>query len=510
MAAARWSRIVARAAVVAAVVIGVALRLWPRSALWLDEAQSVAIASAPFRSVPDTLRIDGAPPLYYLALHVWMELFGSGDAAVRSLSVVLSLIALGLLGLAVARVSDRRAAAIAVVIGATNPFAIRYASEARMYALVTVEVLAGFLFLHAALRSSRASVLAGLAVTTAALLYTHYWAMYLTVSALSLLAWRALRAQDERRRRTARSAVVAMLVGVALWLPWLPTLAFQSQHTATPWTQAPTLRTLSRLLDLGTSGDGSLRRILGVALFALLLVAVVAGRRARAVAPIAPTAVGGIVVLTVVVAIAGASISGSAYSPRYTSVVFPLLLVAASLGVVSLPRRAQAPLVAIVALVGAALAVEEVGADRTTAVVTVPALAAEARDGDVLVYCPDQLGPAASRLVRQEVGPQIVERVFPPGSTPERVDWIDYRERYDAADASAFVAEITAAAPSATIWLIWSATYPATQRACIDLFDALSRRRPRARPVVPDDPTISDHGGLWRFDLARPATAATP
>jgi uncharacterized membrane protein len=61
-------------------VVGVIMRWWPRGALWLDEAQSVAFARLPMHSIPGALRQDGAPPLYYELLHVWMRVFGDGKS----------------------------------------------------------------------------------------------------------------------------------------------------------------------------------------------------------------------------------------------------------------------------------------------------------------------------------------------------------------------------------------------------------------------------------------------
>ena len=48
------------------------------ASLWMDEGLSIGIASQPFFDIPGVLRQDGSPPLYYLMLHVWMEVFGTG------------------------------------------------------------------------------------------------------------------------------------------------------------------------------------------------------------------------------------------------------------------------------------------------------------------------------------------------------------------------------------------------------------------------------------------------
>src|SRR3954451_14425400 len=78
-------------AVVAVVVLGVVLRFLTMSHLWLDEALTVNIARLPLSRISDALRHDGSPPLYYLAMHVWTSVFGSGDVAVRALSATFSL-----------------------------------------------------------------------------------------------------------------------------------------------------------------------------------------------------------------------------------------------------------------------------------------------------------------------------------------------------------------------------------------------------------------------------------
>src|SRR3954463_4498974 len=73
---------------IGAIALGIALRFLTTGQLWLDEALTVNIAKLPLGRIPDALRHDGSPPLYYVLLHFWMDLFGSGDLAVRALSGV--------------------------------------------------------------------------------------------------------------------------------------------------------------------------------------------------------------------------------------------------------------------------------------------------------------------------------------------------------------------------------------------------------------------------------------
>ena len=122
----------------AVVAVGVVLRFWARSDMWLDEALTFNIARLPLSQLHGALRRDGAPPLYYCLLHFWIEAFGTSDTAVRSLSGVFSCATLPLVWMAGRRLGGRPVAAAAWCCVATSPFAIRYATENRMYALVVL------------------------------------------------------------------------------------------------------------------------------------------------------------------------------------------------------------------------------------------------------------------------------------------------------------------------------------------------------------------------------------
>ena len=111
--------------------ISFVLILWPRPPLWLDEAQSVAIARHSLPGLVDALRADGAPPIYYVLLHVWMDIFGESDGAVRSLSIICGLAAVGVLSRVAHELLGRTAAALTVLFSISHPYFVRYATEAR-------------------------------------------------------------------------------------------------------------------------------------------------------------------------------------------------------------------------------------------------------------------------------------------------------------------------------------------------------------------------------------------
>ena len=108
---------------------------------WIDEGLSVGIADRPLGDIPDALRLDGSPPLYYLLLHVWMQVAGTSEEAARALSLACALLCVPVAWWAARALFGTRAGWMAAVLAATNPFLTEYAQEARMYALCALLAL---------------------------------------------------------------------------------------------------------------------------------------------------------------------------------------------------------------------------------------------------------------------------------------------------------------------------------------------------------------------------------
>ena len=134
---------------------GLLLRFWTRSGLWLDEALTVNIARLPLHDIPDALKHDGAPPLYYYLLHFWIVLFGQSNDAVRALSGVFAVVTLPVAWLCGRRLGGRTWPGPRSSSLASAPFAVYYATESRMYALVILLTGCGFLALGRAVETGR-------------------------------------------------------------------------------------------------------------------------------------------------------------------------------------------------------------------------------------------------------------------------------------------------------------------------------------------------------------------
>jgi hypothetical protein len=477
---------------VAVVVAGLALRFVARSDMWLDEALTLNIARLPLGQLHGALRRDGAPPLYYVLLHFWVGAFGTSDAAVRALSGVLSVATLPFIWLAGCRVGGRAVGACAVVIVASSPFAVRYATENRMYSLVVFLAAAGVVALQRSLRRPAAGNLLGVAVVSALLLYSHYWSIYLVgTTGLWLLfqAWRG----PEARRRGARLSVAALVVGCLAFVPWLPTFFFQTRHTGTPWAKPANFAAMVDAVSSFAGGPTNQGRALALMYFALAGLGLFGVARGALHVDLdlrtRPAGRGLAFVLcgTLAVAVVGGYVSASAFQARYASVVFvPLvLLVALGLGTFADRRIRAGMLVATVAF-GLAGSLPNIWTSRTEAGKVAVALARSARPGDVVAFCPDQLGPAVNRLVPSGRYRMIT---FPRGSSPVFVNWIDYAKATAAASPVAFAAQLEQMSePAHQIWLVWAPGYQTYGTKCESIETTLlADSRLSASLVVPFD-----------------------
>ncbi len=204
---------------------------------WMDEALSVGISSHSLTSIPTVLRHDGSPPLYYLMLHIWMSVFGSSESATHGMSLLFGLLTIPVGTWVAWSLFGVRAALIAAVLFAFNPFLTAYSQETRMYTLMallgllaTGGLIHGFIY-----RRRRYLIL--FVVCQALMLYTHAWGIFFGVGAAVALIPVYFNSED--RRGVLRDAILSFGAAAVLFLPWLPTLLYQATHTGSPWDTAP-------------------------------------------------------------------------------------------------------------------------------------------------------------------------------------------------------------------------------------------------------------------------------
>ena len=495
--------------------IAVLLRFVGPRGLWLDEALTVNIARMPIPALLAALRHDGSPPAYYLLLHYWMRVFGSGTWAVRALAGLLSVVTLPFAWRLGRAIGGRRVGSALVVVMACNPFALRYATESRMYSMVMLLTTVAALALVRAWQRPTIGPLSGLGVACGLLLLTHYWSLYLIGGLAALLA--VASAVGSSRRR-AGPLLVAVGVGCLLFVPWAPSFAFQARYTGTPWAAGISSRALIGSVREFAGGPGRLGAILFylyLSDLAVLAVAVgwmwsrarrparPAGKRPDTTAHVRWAVVSAVLFLvTMMAALLGGTLAGAGFAVRYTSVVLPLFALLVALGLDVLGKSRAGPALAAGALVviaglGTVAGAAQILALRTEAPIVAARIAADARPGDVVVDCPDQLGPAVSRLM---AGRQLVQVTFPRWDDPSRINWVDYANENASASPGDFARRVVDRAGSHQIWLVWQGGFRTFGTKCENLRQALSAARPNGQELVSSQPRkYYEHESLVRF-----------
>jgi hypothetical protein len=158
------------------------------------------------------------PPLYYLTLRAWIDLFGDGDFATRMLSTVFSLGTI-LLMFDVVRRSTRStgAALAAATMMALAPAQIDFSQTTRPYTMVLFLALiaADLLFLIETKGFSPSRIVA-LTIAFIALAMTHYF----TVGAfIAMAAYTLLQFRGKPRKAIILSFAIALVVVLGAWGP---------------------------------------------------------------------------------------------------------------------------------------------------------------------------------------------------------------------------------------------------------------------------------------------------
>jgi mannosyltransferase len=438
--------------------------------LWMDEGLSIGIGSQPLLDIPSVLRVDGSPPLYYMALSAWMDLVGSGPAETQGLSVAIALLSVPGGLWAGWSLFGRRAGLICAALCAVNPFLTNYAQETRMYALMLVlSLLATAAFLHV-FAFGRRRYLPLFAVLLALMLYTHNWGLFLAAGLVCALVpcWYV----SEIRSSFWKDALIGFGFAGLLYLPWLPTLLHQVQHTGAPWLNPPNF---GAPIQISKSLLGG-----GTPTVALLLaggsgIAAVIARRVEDKERTAVLAGAVTVLATLAVAWIVSQVS-PAWTTRYLGVLLGPMLLVAALG---LARAGALGLVALVVVLGIWAIPRSYGLEnKSNASDLRNAAVPELSEGDLVLSMQPEQGPLLAYHLEDLGGAPKLRFASPLGAMEnDRVmDWTDGYDKMKEATPATNLDPLLDTLPRGGRVLI---VYPVTARA--DDWDApwtqLVRRR---------------------------------
>lgn len=197
---------------------------------WYDEAFTPVHVLHP--SLAATWRAfvhtENTPPLWYLVVWAWSRIAGTGEVVLRLPSALAGIAAVPVAWGIGRELSGRRAAILAAAFVAFNPLLVWYSQEARAYAFFVLFAALAMLCCLRAGREPTPGRLALFALSGAAALLSHYFAVFLLVPLGLWLLWRC------RGAGSLRTVLLALAALAAVGLALLPLVAAQGGH-GTQW-----------------------------------------------------------------------------------------------------------------------------------------------------------------------------------------------------------------------------------------------------------------------------------
>ncbi len=201
------------------------------AAIWGDEGSSLLMSQFSLGGIWLHAAYDVHPPLYFMLLHGWVELFGDGIFSIRSFSALPGIATVWLGVWLMDLLATRRAALLAGLLLALLPTAVRYSQEVRMYSLLGLWLIGATIALVYWIRYPRRTryLVAYVLLMTAAF-YTHYFTALCVLCHWLYLG--VIRLQPGYRLRHIQRPGwwLANVAIVLLYLPWVPSLIDLVQH----------------------------------------------------------------------------------------------------------------------------------------------------------------------------------------------------------------------------------------------------------------------------------------
>jgi len=215
------------------VVMGACLYVGLSQSVWFDEAYSIIVSKKSFGDIATLVAADVHPPVYYWLLHIWGSVFGWGELALRSMSVLFFGLSLGIAGVFIKRLFNKGAVLFVLPFLALSPILFRYGFEIRMYSLASfVGILATYFLYYAvtsAKKPTRNKYMFAYAVLVALGVYTLY---YLALLWFAHLAWLIYREKGHIKAIIGSDWLKAYVLSFVLFLPWLPSFIKQISNGA--------------------------------------------------------------------------------------------------------------------------------------------------------------------------------------------------------------------------------------------------------------------------------------
>lgn len=163
-------------------MIGIFLRVYDLNteSLWLDEGFSITYAKLNLYKI-FFLR-ENNPPLYFIILHLWINLFGDSEFSVRFLSVLFGSSSIFMMYKVSKQIFDKDVGIFSSLLLCLSVFHIHYSQEARTYSLTVLLTLLSMYFFTKYLKKRSNTILFAYILSSTFLIYSHIYGIFIIIS----------------------------------------------------------------------------------------------------------------------------------------------------------------------------------------------------------------------------------------------------------------------------------------------------------------------------------------
>ncbi len=208
---------------------------------WYDEAYTGLTIARNWSEMYALLLRDIHPPLYYILIKVWADIFGHTDFVIRSLSFVFGTLLIPASFIFVRRVVNYSKGFIPLFVSfviAVNPFLIAYSQEARAYSLLAfLFLMAAYFFYFGLTKSPLKFNLDWLlfSILVSLLFLTHYISFFGIISFFIFMAAYYTKVKTfykngafcKSKLKVANLIAMVLVIPVVVFSIWLPSFRIQ-------------------------------------------------------------------------------------------------------------------------------------------------------------------------------------------------------------------------------------------------------------------------------------------
>lgn len=205
--------------------LGFCLRLYHLDApcLWFDEICTTLRIQY---TLPETIKhlvYSPFPPLYYIVMKLWANIFGNSEFSIRFPSLLFSVLSIIFIFKLSKEIFNENVGLIAALLLSISPYSINYAQEAKMYAMEWSLGILSFLFFYKYVKTNKIINLFYYIFVTLFCIYTMYVG-YIFMVIQNIFSFVFF------KRKRLIIWWIGQLVIILLYLPWINVFFYTAGH----------------------------------------------------------------------------------------------------------------------------------------------------------------------------------------------------------------------------------------------------------------------------------------